>query len=51
MQETKQKIYTTTSTFNNAMDVNPIVLRETLATRLIFKPIWVSESENPSSRG
>jgi len=32
------------------MDVNPIVLRETSISRLIFAPVWVSESDN-SLRG
>jgi len=29
------------------MDINPIVLRETSTSRLIFAPVWVSESDNP----
>ena len=32
------------------MDITPIVLRETSTSRLIFAPVWVSESEN-SLRG
>ncbi len=32
------------------MDISPIVLRETSTSRLIFAPVWVSESDN-SLRG
>lgn len=40
----------TRSTSNATMDVSPIVLRETSTSRLIFAPVWVSESDN-SLRG
>lgn len=41
----------TTSTSSTTMDVSPIVLRETLTTRLVFYPSWVSTSENPLRGG
>lgn len=40
----------TQSTSSATMDVNPIVLRETSTSRLVFAPVWVDESEN-SLRG
>lgn len=40
----------TRSTSSATMDVSPIVLRETSTSRLIFAPVWVSESDN-SLRG
>lgn len=37
----------TRSTSKSTMDVNPIVLRETTTSRLIFVPAWAHESNNP----
>lgn len=37
----------TRSTSNATMDINPIVLRETSNSRLIFAPVWVDASGNP----
>lgn len=37
----------TRSTSSATMDVNPIVLRETSNSRLVFAPVWVNESGNP----
>lgn len=42
---------TTRSTSSETMDIDPIVLRETGTTRLVFKPIWVSSSSNPLRGG
>lgn len=41
----------TRSTSSETMDVDPIVLRETTTTRLIFCPSWVSTSDNPLRGG
>ncbi|MBU4511575.1 DUF4263 domain-containing protein [bacterium] len=41
----------TKSTSKETMGVNPIILRETITTRLIFEPIWVDVSENPLRGG
>ena len=40
----------TRSSSDATMDVSPIVLRETSTSRLVFAPVWVSESDN-SLRG
>lgn len=41
----------THSTSRVTMDITPIVVRETAATRLIFYPSWVSASERPLRGG
>ena len=46
MLENVQRIITR-STSDATMDVNPIVLRETSTSRLVFVPVWVDKSGNP----
>ena len=41
----------TNSTSKSTMDVEPIVVRQTSTTRLLFYPIWVSDSSNPLRGG
>jgi hypothetical protein len=45
------EVIQTKSTSNATMDTNPIVLRESKITRLIFCPSWVSTSSNPLRGG
>jgi len=51
MLEPDKKIYFSRSTSASTMDISPIELRNTGTTRLIFKPIWAHESENPLRGG
>lgn len=41
------KTYIARSTSSSTMDIDPIVLRENQINRLIFHPVWASDSSNP----